>query len=758
MMLLALLLPVVPVNQPVAADDPFVSRKPRAVRAIIPERTVVPRYGRFELVLGIDATFDNPFDPDDVSVRLEAVRPDGQPLQVDAFYYQPFRRSLEGGSERLEPAGPPDWRVRFAPEQLGEWSYRIVLKDRTGTSRSPEGRFQVVPSESPGFVRRSAKSPRLFAFDSGAPYIAVGLNICWGGARGSFDYDDWLRELASNGGNWMRVWMSSWNCALEWTREAKGDWRSGTYHNVGKYSLENAWKLDTILDTAEKHGIFTMLCFGTYGEFTTGGFFNEGQWKANPYNIENGGPCEKPEDFWTNAQAKALYKRRLRYLVARYGWRTGIHSWEFWNEALAPAPWVAEMARYLRGIDPNRHLITTTYGNPEVWRIPEIDFSQTHHYGTGNIPDSGPVIHADLKAHEQFGKPHLMGEFGIDYRKPDAPYDPENKGVNLHNGLWSSLASGGAGTGMIWWWDNYVHPGKLWPRFKPVAEFVRQVQWNAGEWKPLEIDPPEVRSGPETFADLVVPASQGWGRSPVDEFVIKPTGPAGNVGLPSFLYAPAKPNERIVPKFKVSYAQPGAFIARLVSVSETAHLQILVDGVVAKEVRLSARPPADPNEKPQYLRTEQNKQYGNYVAEFDLKVEVPIPAGDHVISLDLVEGDWVSFDSFTFGGYRSSRMPQMNNYGMVAARHAFAWFQNAHHNWKNVLEKNPIPVISGAVATLRGLPAGAYRLRWWDTWKGGIIKEETVITSDEVLQVNLPALSTDVALLVDPMPTQGERP
>ena len=69
-----------------------------------------------------------------------------------------------------------------------------------------------------------------------------------------------------------------------------------------------------------------MLCLGTYGEFTTGGFFNEGQWKNNPYNAANGGPCARPEDFWTDAMARRFYRMRLRYLAARYGaWHTNLH-------------------------------------------------------------------------------------------------------------------------------------------------------------------------------------------------------------------------------------------------------------------------------------------------------------------------------------------------------------------------------------------------------------------------------------------------
>ncbi|MBI2927661.1 MAG: DUF5060 domain-containing protein [Verrucomicrobia bacterium] len=469
---------------------------PLALRSVTPNQASVPRYGKFELTLDLTASYDNPFDPDQLDVHAVFTSPAGKAVRVNGFLDQTFTRKLEGSAEKIERAGEPVWKIRFAPDAVGKWRYQVFAKDRTGSARLPEGSFEVTPSDSPGFIRRSARNPRAFAYEDERPFFAVGENVCWSGGRGTFDYDDWLAALSQAGGNWIRIWMSSWNCALEWSREGTNDWRSSGYSGVGAYSLRNAWKLDTILDACERHGIAVMLCFGTYGEFTDGGFFNEGQWKANPYNVANGGPCAKPEDFWTDGQARRLYQHRLRYLVARYGHRTSIHSWEFWNEAKAPAPWVAEMARFLKGTgefagqpaDPYGHLVTTTYGNADVWKIPEVDLTQTHHYGKGDLADSAPKLREDARQHAAFGKPHLMGEFGIDWRAPDAKYDAEGRGVNLHNGLWASALSGNAGGAMIWWWDNYVHPSKLYGHFTPLRKFADTVPWTADEWKPLETD------------------------------------------------------------------------------------------------------------------------------------------------------------------------------------------------------------------------------------------------------------------------------
>jgi hypothetical protein len=59
----------------------------------------------------------------------------------------------------------------------------------------------------------------------------------------------------------------------------------------------------------------------------------------------------------------------------------------------------------------------------------------------------------------------------------------------------------------------------------------------------------------------------------------------------------------------------------------------------------------------------------------------------------------------------------VNLYGLTNGKGAVLWAQNALHNWKNVADRKSIPVIQGAVTTVRGLPSGRYTIEWWDTWK-----------------------------------------
>jgi hypothetical protein len=742
-----------------AAMTPFAKQDKLALRGATPSQTTVPRHALFELSLDLAASYDNPFNPEDIEVWAMFTSPQGKSRRVNGFLFQPFTRRLDQGAEKIESAGEPVWKIRFAPESEGEWKYQVFARDRSGSAKLPETRLEVVTSMNSGFIRRSERSPRMFAFDDGRPFFAVGENVCWGGKRGSFDYDDWLPALAKAGGNWIRIWMCSWNCALEWSREGRGDWRSGKYHGVGIYSLDNAWKLDTILDLAERQRIYVMLCFGTYGEFNDGGYFNEGQWKANPYNVTNGGPCVKPAEFWTNDAARKLYRQRLRYLAARYGWRTGIQSWEFWNEANAPAPWVAEMARCLKGTgefagqpaDPFAHLVTTTYGNAEIWKIPELDFTQSHHYGTGEVLDHAPVLHDDARTHAAFGKPHLMGEYGIDWRSPDNKYDPEGKGINLHNGLWASAMSGNAGGGMLWWWDSYVHPRNLYPHFTPLRKFADTVPWTAGEWKPLDLPVPREDVPMKESEGLVLPAKSGWGRGATTEFDITTSQGAGKAKLPQFLYSPAKPQEFSKPVFKFTFDRPGRFALKVNTVSDHVKLRFTLDGKMAREVTLSAVPPKEPSAKPDYETTELNKQWNVFQGRFNKDYGLDIPPGTHTLQLEVKEGDWASVDQYSLTGYRTINRPlPLHLYGMSCGQNAVLWAHNAGNNWKNILDKKAVPPVGGLEIKLTGLPPGDYTAEWWDTWKGAPLRQEALTCTAAGLTLRLPALETDTAVRLFP--------
>lgn len=736
-----------------SVETAYAQSGPLRIGGVTPNSVRVPRYGKFELRIDLSATYANPFDPDDIDVGADFTGPGGESFHVNGFLDQGFDRAGN-------PLGSPIWEVRFAPNASGTWRYHVEARDRSGFARSPEGSFRVDASANPGFVRVSKRNPSVFAFMNERPFFAVGEDMCWSGfgsAAGVGQYADWLPKLHAAGGNWIRSWMCSWSNGLEWSSGWTGA-TTGGYHGLGVYNLKNAARLDNILDLADANGIYTMLCFGTFGELTTGWYFHEGEWDGNPYNAANGGPCSTPGDFFTSPRARKLYRQRLRYIAARYGWRTGIHSWELWNEEDAPAPWVSEMSQFLKGsgafaghpADPYRHLITTTYGNPGVWKIPEVDWTESHLYGTGNIPDLAAPIAADAVDAAKYGKPHLMAEFGIDYRKPDTAYDPDGLGIDLHNGIWAAATSGDTGSAMTWWWDNYVDPKNLYREFAPLAKVASKIEWTAGPTQTLSFDPITQTLAAESFRDLVLLARAGWGKAPVSDFHLESATRSPNDPYPTYLYSPGKADLRTAPTFFVHYSRPGQFIVHVDTVSSATTLRIDIDGGTAGTFLLNPAPPAD-GSTPEYKSTEYKAEWKTYQALFDRDCAVTVPAGDHRIVLSVPDGDWISVDSYRLTNYVSNRYADAAATGVRVGGTALVWLHNLGHNWKNVADHTPVATIHAPKLTIHGLKTGEYRAVWFDTETGHVVRSDRLKATKLGATLVSPDLASDFAVLLQPV-------
>jgi hypothetical protein len=427
-------------------------------------------YSRVELRLGYETAAQNPFDLGEVEVLAEFKRPSGRTDEVRGFWYQDYDLSQDPdtGGELLAAAGRAHFRVRYAPPEAGRYHYRVLVNEQGKIHRYGYAGFDVSAGSSPGYVRVDAQNTRYFGFEDGAPFFPVGFNVAWHGAKGFYDYVHYINKLSGAGGDYFRIWMIKWSNALEWTKGGG----AGDYGGLGRYAQDNAYRLDRILRHAESRGAKIMLTFGSYLEHTTGGYWNEGAWPENPYNEKNGGPCAEASDFFSDAQAKRWYKNRLAYIAARWGYSTGIFSWELWNEVVAPPEWVLEMARNLLAEDLGRHLISTTYGDKAVYGLPEIGFTQRHLYGSSDdlIYDyTGRVAGNVAEFLAGYEKPHLVSEFGIDWSNSDGYWDPDGEGLNFHNGVWAAVASGAAGTAMLWWWDDYVDKYDLYDVISPIG-------------------------------------------------------------------------------------------------------------------------------------------------------------------------------------------------------------------------------------------------------------------------------------------------
>lgn len=688
--------------------------------------------------------YSNPFDPAQIAVDATVTAPNGSTQTVPAFWCEPHKRSGNDTEPTGETAG---FRVRFAPNRAGKWKIVVSAKDGSGTGRSAPLTVSVsAPSpaapKNAGFLLTTPGN-RYFSYSSGASAFLVGENVCWAGERKLADYDDWFPALGSAGGNFARLWMA-WR-PIE--TKATG---------LGRYDQGSAAYFDEVLRIAQKNGLRCMLAFGTYGEFTTGGFFNEGKWNENPYNIAGGGmiPSDKPDDFFTNAAAKAAYKNKLRYLVARYGAFTSLGMWEYWNEKTVPPAWYKEMSETVAALDPYRHPITNSYtttGDAASLSLPRMDITQTHRYGDdGSMPDITPVIIADAKDYFGYKKPHLMGEYGISWRGSDATYDPDGTATNLHNGLWASAMAGNAGGAVIWWWDNYIHPKNLYANFTPLTKFAQTVAWNKRNFAPLTLTPPTVSTrAPETFSDFSFAPTGGWGDKSKAAITVAPDGTLGDGVLLSNLFnKDTKPEQYSVERLTITAPRPTKLVVQVGTVSDKATLRITVNGVeVAKQAF-----DASPDGAKGYESTKKFDEYGGiYQAVFNKDVAVNLPAGKSEVALENTSGDWLQITGYVLENFRSSRFAALRTVALQDGRtgETVLWLQDPESNWKNDRAKR-VPATWDGVRFNVLLPkAATVRAEWWDTRTGKIVAQKRYANAKSLL-LTPPPFVRDIACRIAP--------
>ena len=211
---------------------------------------------------------------------------------------------------------------------------------------------------------------------------------------------------------------------------------------------------------------------------------------------DKGGPVQSPKEFFTNPDAKALFKQRLRYLVSRFGHSTSVFAWEFFNEVditdgfnpPEQAAWNKEMATYLRSIDVYKHPISTSFcchDVPEVWTLPEMDFTMTHAYSTHNSTDMADNSqYWTVRMSAAYSKPSYVAETGEGFAVNNR-FPADLMGLGLHNVLWASMVSLSAHATAVWWWDSWVNcnPGKcLYHHFTGPSKFSKLLEFADYKW------------------------------------------------------------------------------------------------------------------------------------------------------------------------------------------------------------------------------------------------------------------------------------
>jgi len=371
----------------------------------------MPCWELYEFALEGRCTAANPFT--DAALKGEFISPSGKKILADGFY--------DGGTT---------WRLRFAPNEEGEWSY--VLRGE-GVEIRQDGKLRCTAARGHGFLRIDPKNPYAFAYSDGTPFFPMG-DTCYG----LFDDSpitpelraEYLKTRYAQRFNFVRLTVG------HSPARAASDpiyWAWGV--TLSKPDLD---RFNPAFFHAFDDLIRRMRAVGMNAELILLNFYRP------PYTDITA---------WTPARERLW----LRYLIARYSAFENIFLWTIANEYEthpdgkyrldypADVDWAKATARFIKANDPYKHLVTVhpvisasrTGANPRApfdppWRIGEffgtdeamdVLSQQTGDMDDGMVWDktlqcwTGDPVHlvASVVADRRYGKPVLNSESGYEY-------------------------------------------------------------------------------------------------------------------------------------------------------------------------------------------------------------------------------------------------------------------------------------------------------------------------------------------------------
>lgn len=421
------------------------------------------QYEKAEFDILLKAEWTCPFNSSEIALDMVILSPSGEKLILPCYYYS--------GESKAES----NWKARFMAQETGTYQYSFKLTINGNiTDQTKDGNFISEVSDKKGILRPN--NYWTFKYDNGEVFRGIGENIGWearenqnqhiGTWRSWYTYDYMLKTLAVNGGNFFRTWMNSGNLPVDW----KIVRTPGRYENSSsRFNESGIRRMDQLVELCDYLDIHFMLALETHGAFLGSG------WDNNSYNVKQSGPARTPYEFFTLYETKRLYKDKLRFMVARWGYSPAIGAWEFFNEidnvmygsrGHTPEPlphniitdWHREMSEYLESTDPFGHIITTSISHRDVEGLndlPSIDLNQKHIYrNTKSIPR---VINEYVTRHN---KPYAIGEFGYEWDwLLDFNTMADEKDSDFKRGLWYGLFSPTPILPLSWWWEWFDDRG-----------------------------------------------------------------------------------------------------------------------------------------------------------------------------------------------------------------------------------------------------------------------------------------------------------
>lgn len=693
----------------------------------------------------------NPFDPDSIQLDASFTLPSGRTMTVPAFWYQGYTRTLSGGYEYDILTGSPGWRLRFTPPETGSYSLSLTILTNGQPSGGPViTNFTVSASGPPprfGYLG-IAPGRRYFQTGDGQPLRLIGEDVAWFNI-GTYDYDTWFSNMQSAGENYARVWMCPWAFGLEDTATSRTN-----------YSLQPAWQLDYVLRLAEQRGIYILLTLDYHGMFASvpDSYGGNDYWPENPYNVTNGGPCAVANDFFTNATAELTYQKRLRYLIARYGYSQNLLAWEFFNEidndyaylnSNNVAAWHALMGGWMHTNDIFGHLVTTSLtggsDRPEIWSLPQLDYANYHSYG-----EAFPATTLNTVAQsflQQYNKPVLVEEYGTSAQSWNRTNDLYLRG--FRQGIWGGALGGSAGTAMSWYWEN-IDSENDYGVYASLGGILNRTGWGTGVWTNINFQttgmPPVTVGNPVSGGQPVniqLPLNSQWADITSGQLAVPAPQAAEYSGLVLDSFVQGIWHADLKTPFQLSawLTNNARLVMHLNSVSEGSIMQVQCDGALLFSTNIP-----DPGGS-----TSVDEQY-------NIDIPVNLPSGNHLITItnagdDWFYLDWVRLEQVLPATYANNWLPSPESIGQRGPHESLLYVVAPGVSFSGSDTNADLPLQQDQTVVLTNWSPGEFFAEWYDPLTGTNAGYSQAFTTNGTLTLPLPDFSADLAGVIYPPPT-----
>lgn len=350
----------------------------------------VDRFGLFEASFQHTGSYANPY-LGVASAVATLTAPDGTTRQAPLFW--------DGGNT---------WRLRFSPDQVGQWTYSVSSTD--AGLNGAAGSFGVAASSLPGGIVANASNPHTFQTQSGDPFYFMG-DTAWSAFvnssaeqhnRAAFEH--YVDARAAQGFNVVH--------AIGWNNDGGAPFNSFAGQTINPAYFR---EIDERVAYLNSRGI-------TAGMLVAWGWDSGYSYSSLPDN--------------------AARQRYAAYVAARYGaYNTYFIVAGEWDEVLSESQ-VNQFGQAIADADPHDRLVAVHAAASSTRQFADESWA-----GFGDYQQNYDTLHAQILASRNLGKPVVNAEYAYFLRDQDgngAVDKPNSASIDdIRHATWDIATAGG---------------------------------------------------------------------------------------------------------------------------------------------------------------------------------------------------------------------------------------------------------------------------------------------------------------------------